>query len=61
MDKTHVIVSLIVRFVQLWYRYTFKGLVMPTVGLSIVCFVVQVVILLSVNELASISGNFQET
>ena len=50
MDKMLVIVSLIMSFVQLWYRYTFKSLVLPDVGLSIVFFVVQVVILPSVNE-----------
>jgi len=45
MGKIDVIVSLIMGFVRLGYRYKIRGLVMSTVGFSIVFFVVQVVIL----------------
>ena len=55
----HVIVSLIMGFVRLLYRYTIRSLVMSAVGFSIVFFVVQVLILPSVKEGVSISGNFQ--
>jgi len=50
MDKVCVIVSVIVRFVQSLHRYTLKGLVVSSAGLSIVIFVVQVVVLPSLNE-----------
>jgi hypothetical protein len=50
MGKMHIVLNIIVRLVQPLYPYTFKGLVMSAVGLSIVFFVVQAVVLPSVNE-----------